>query len=85
MMESGSAVAAMSVAQRYHKIFIQNTMGTPDLATYEWHFAALVTGPKPEQSLPNILMDAMDSFSQRAVGMLTTPAVRDAYLGHGVA
>ncbi len=70
---TAAILAAMGVAQRNKKIFIQNTMGTPDLATYEWHFAALVTGPKPEQSLPTILMDAMDSTAHppKSVSIVT--------------
>src|ERR1700761_8836889 len=39
---TAAILAAMGVAQRYKKVFIQNTMGTPDLATYDWHFSANV-------------------------------------------
>lgn len=58
---TAAILAAMGVAQRYHKIFIQNTMGTPDLATYEWHFAANVLGAKPDITNSGILMDALQS------------------------
>ena len=37
---TAAILAAMGVAARYKKVFIQNTMGTPQLATYEWHFSA---------------------------------------------
>ena len=33
--------------QRYHKVFIENTLGQPQLATYEWHFSATIGGPDP--------------------------------------
>ena len=49
---TASILAAMGVAQRYKKVFIQNTMGVPALATYEWQFSALVSGPDPSRSLP---------------------------------
>jgi branched-chain amino acid transport system substrate-binding protein len=58
---TAAILAAMGVAQRYHKVFIQNTMGVPNLATYEWHFSALVSGAVPEQTLPVILYDAFAS------------------------
>jgi branched-chain amino acid transport system substrate-binding protein len=54
---TASILAAMAVAQRYHKVFIQNTMGVPALATYEWHFSALVSGPEPQRSLPAKIVD----------------------------
>src|SRR5262249_50282758 len=31
---TAAILAAMSVAQRYHKVFIENTLGQPQLATY---------------------------------------------------
>ena len=40
---TASILAAMGVAARYNKVFIQNTMGVPALATYKWHFSALVS------------------------------------------
>jgi len=58
---TASILAAMGVAQRYHKIFIQNTMGVPSLATYEWQFAALVAGASPEKTLPEKTLDCYAS------------------------
>lgn len=70
---TAAILAAMGVAQRYHKLFIQNTMGTPDLATYEWHFSANVLGAKPDVTNPAIIMDAFDSTPHppKSVAMLT--------------
>src|SRR5262249_27824352 len=45
----------------YKKVFIQNTMGTPDLATYDWHFSANVLGATPNITNSSILMDALHS------------------------
>jgi branched-chain amino acid transport system substrate-binding protein len=54
-------LAAMGVAARYNKVFIQSTMGVPALATYKWHFSALVSGPEPQISLPNKIIDCYAS------------------------
>ncbi len=62
---TAAILAAMGVAQRYKKIFIQNTMGVPSMATYEWHFCNLKTTdrlrsaasprpPTPVQPVPAI-------------------------------
>jgi ABC-type branched-subunit amino acid transport system substrate-binding protein len=55
---TGAILASMGVAQRYHKVFIQNTLGIPDQATYEWHFAAIVGGAEPQKTLPAKLFEA---------------------------
>jgi len=61
---TAAILAAMGMAQRYKKIFIQNTMGVPNLATYEWHFSALVSGAEPEKTLPQILYAAFASTAK---------------------
>jgi branched-chain amino acid transport system substrate-binding protein len=58
---TAAILAAMGVAARYHKLFIQNTMGTPQLATYAWHFAATVGGAEPNKTTPNIVFDGYAS------------------------
>jgi len=58
---TASILAAMGVAARYNKVFIQNTMGVPALAKYKWHFSALVSGPDPSESLPNKILDCYAS------------------------
>jgi len=58
---TASILAAMGVAARYNKVFIQNTMGIPALAKYKWHFSALVSGPDPSVSLPNKILDCYAS------------------------
>ena len=56
---TAAILAAMGVAQRYHKVFIQNTMGVPALATYEWHFSALVAGAEPNMTAAGMLIDRL--------------------------
>ena len=58
---TAAILAGMTVAQRYKKLYIENTMGTPQLATYEWHFAATVGGAEPNKTAPNIVLDAYSS------------------------
>ncbi len=58
---TAAILAGMTVAQRYKKIYIENTMGTPELATYEWHFGATVGGDNPKKTAPNIVLDAYSS------------------------
>ncbi len=58
---TAAILAAMGVAARYKKLFIQNTMGTPQLATYEWHFAATVGGAEPNKTTPGIVLDGYAS------------------------
>ena len=58
---TAAILAAMGVAARYKKLFIQNTMGTPQLATYDWHFAATVGGAEPNKTTPGIVLDAYAS------------------------
>jgi ABC-type branched-subunit amino acid transport system substrate-binding protein len=55
---TAAILAAMSVAQRYHKVFIENTLGQPQLATYEWHFSATIGGADSTSTLPGKVFDA---------------------------
>ncbi len=58
---TAAILAAMTVAQRYHKVFIENTLGQPQLATYEWHFSATIGGPDSTATLPVKVLDAYGS------------------------
>jgi branched-chain amino acid transport system substrate-binding protein len=55
---TAAILAAMGVAQRYHKVFIENTLGQPQLATYEWHFSATIGGEDSTRTLPVKVLDA---------------------------
>jgi branched-chain amino acid transport system substrate-binding protein len=78
---TASILAAMGVAARYNKVFIQNTMGVPALATYKWHFSALVSGPEPQVSLPNKVLDcyAATGNAPKTVAVVTSkfPSTED--------
>jgi len=55
-------LAAMGVAQRYGKVIIQSSMGIPKLQTYDMAFPATPFGPNPDQTYPNVILDAMASM-----------------------
>ena len=78
---TASILAAMGVAARYNKVFIQNTMGVPALATYKGHFSALVSGPEPQASLPNKIIDCYASTGNapKSIAVVTSkfPSTED--------
>ena len=55
-------LAAMGVAQRFGKVIIQSSMGIPKLQTYDMAFPATPFGPNPDQTYPNVILDAMASL-----------------------
>ena len=55
---TGSILSAMGVAQRYGKLLIHNSFGTPSLAKYDMQFPASGGAGDPENVWPNLLMDA---------------------------
>jgi branched-chain amino acid transport system substrate-binding protein len=58
---TAAILAAMAVAQRYQKLFVQSSLGLPDLATYEMQFAATVGGYDGEHTLAEKILDAYAS------------------------
>ena len=56
---TGAILAAMPVAQRYGKLFIQGTFGLPHLAGYEMQFPASPIGPTPNKTAPPKLLDLL--------------------------
>jgi ABC-type branched-subunit amino acid transport system substrate-binding protein len=83
---TGAILASMGVAQRYHKIFIQNTLGIPDQATYEWHFAAAVGGSEPQRTLPIKLFEAFRSTPHppKTIAIVTSKFPSAQYMAQGV-
>ena len=55
---TSSILAAMGVAARYGKLFIQSSLGDPTLATYDRQFPALPLGPNPKLTDSEVLFDA---------------------------
>jgi branched-chain amino acid transport system substrate-binding protein len=83
---TAAILAAMSVAQRYHKVFIENTLGQPQLATYEWHFSATIGGPDSTATLPLKVLDAYASTGHPPKNVLIVsskfPSAED--MAHGM-
>lgn len=55
---TSSIIAAMGVAQRFGKLFIQSSLGDPSLAPYELQFPALPLGPDPRIADTEVVLDA---------------------------
>src|SRR5947208_1324040 len=58
---TASILSAMGVAQRYNKILIHNSFGTPRLARYDMQFSASGGAGDPENVWPNLVYDAVAS------------------------
>lgn len=58
---TGAIIAAMGVAQRFGKLFIQSSLGDPNLAPYAMQFPALPLGPDPRIADTEVLLDAYAS------------------------
>jgi branched-chain amino acid transport system substrate-binding protein len=55
---TGSIIAAMGVAQRFGRLFIQSSLGDPNLAPYDLQFPALPLGPDPRIADTEVVLDA---------------------------
>lgn len=58
---TGPILAAVGVAQRYDKMFIQTSMGMPHLVPYERAFPSTPFGPDPDNSYPATLYDFLET------------------------
>jgi branched-chain amino acid transport system substrate-binding protein len=58
---TSSIIAAMGVAQRFSKIFVQSSLGDPSLAPYDMQFPALPIGATPHLADAEVLLDAYGS------------------------
>ena len=56
---TASILSAMGVAQRYNKILIHNSFGTPSLAKYDMQFSASGGAGDPENVWPNLVFSAV--------------------------
>ncbi|WP_372528736.1 amino acid ABC transporter substrate-binding protein [Piscinibacter sp.] len=59
---TSAIIAAMGVAQRFNKLFIQSSLGDPSLAPYEMQFPALPLGPDPRIADTEIVLAAYASL-----------------------
>jgi branched-chain amino acid transport system substrate-binding protein len=67
-------LAAMGVAQRYHKMLPHHTFGMPHLAKYEMHFPTAAFGPEPQRTVPTTVFDALAATSKppKSVAIVTS-------------
>ena len=82
---TASILSAMGVAQRYNKILIHNSFGTPKLAKYDMQFSASGGSGDPEVVWPNLAFDAAASAPKppKTVAIVTSkfPATHFISLG----
>lgn len=82
---TGAILSAMGVAQRYGKVLVHHTFGVPSLAKYDMHFPAWSLGPNPGQTVPNTLIDALQSTPKppKTVAVVTSkfPSIHFLSLG----
>jgi branched-chain amino acid transport system substrate-binding protein len=71
---TASILSAMGVAQRYGKILIHNSFGTPRLAKYDMQFSASGGAGDPENVWPNLVFDAVATAPKppKTVAIVTT-------------
>ncbi|MTV37729.1 amino acid ABC transporter substrate-binding protein [Duganella radicis] len=71
---TSAIVAAMGVAQRFGKLFIQSSLGDPSLAPYPLQFPALPIGPDPRLADTEVLLDAFASSATppRTIAFVTS-------------
>ncbi len=79
-------LAAMGVAQRFGKVIIQSSMGIPKLQTYDMAFPATPFGPNPDQTYPNVILDAMASLPTppKTIVILTSKFPSAQFMAHGM-
>src|SRR6266581_2076954 len=71
---TANILSAMGVAQRYNKVLIHHTFGTPSLAKYEMQFPTSGGSGDPEIVWPNLVFDAVASAPTppKTVAILTS-------------
>jgi len=61
---TGGILSAMSVAERYQKIYVHHSFGMPHLAKYTYHFPTAAFGPEPAKTVPAVVYDALAATSK---------------------
>ncbi len=78
-------LSAMGVAQRYNKLLIHHTFGTPSLAKYEMQFPTGGLAGDPDNTIPKLVFDALAASAKppRSVAVVTSkfPSVHFISLG----
>jgi branched-chain amino acid transport system substrate-binding protein len=83
---TGAILAAMPVAQRYNKLFIQGTFGLPHLAKYEMQFPASPIGPAPNKSVPPLVLDMLASSGKppKTIAVVTSKFPSGQFISAGM-
>jgi len=84
---TNSILAAMGVAQRYGKVFIQSSMGIPKLGgTYDLQFPASPFGPYPEKDYPAKILDCVATLPTppKSVTVLTSKFPSAQFMAEGM-
>jgi len=71
---TASILSAMGVAQRYNKILLHNSFGTPSLARYDLQFPTSGGSGDPENVWPGLVFDALASAPRppRTIAIVTS-------------
>jgi len=71
---TSAILSAMAVAQRYGRVLVHHSFGTPRLATYAMQFPTSGAGIDPERTMPTRLFEALESTGQspRSIAIVTS-------------
>jgi branched-chain amino acid transport system substrate-binding protein len=82
---TANILSAMGVAQRYNKVLIHHTFGTPSLAKYDMQFPTGGLAGDPDNTLPKLVFDALAASAKppKSVAVVTSkfPSVHFISLG----
>jgi branched-chain amino acid transport system substrate-binding protein len=82
---TANILSAMGVAQRYNKVLIHHTFGTPSLAKYDMQFPAGGLAGDPDNTIPKLVFDALAASAKppKSVAVVTSkfPSVHFISLG----
>jgi len=82
---TANILSAMGVAQRYNKVLIHHTFGTPSLAKYDMQFPAGGLAGDPDNTIPRLVFDALAASAKppKSVAVVTSkfPSVHFISLG----
>lgn len=82
---TANILSAMGVAQRYSKVLIHHTFGTPSLAKYDMQFPTGGLAGDPDNTIPKLVFDALANSAKppKSVAVVTSkfPSVHFISLG----
>lgn len=83
---TSAILSAMTVAARYGKVLVHDSLGTPALATYERQFPAYALGQHPEATGPTALLDtlAATGAAPRSVTVLSSKFPSALFIAQGM-